>query len=150
MAKWQAALASGLVGSSVLTLVHETARHLIPNAPRVDVIGMRAIAWPMREVGAEPPPRDALFYLTMAGDLAGNALYYSLVGLGDPHRVWLRGSLLGLAAGLGAAFLPPVLGLGQQPGARYPATQAMTVAWYSIGGLAAAAAFQALSEKESL
>jgi hypothetical protein len=52
----------------------------------------------------------------------------------------MRGALLGLAAGVGAAYLPPRIGLGEQPGQRPPATQIMTVAWYLAGGLAAAAA----------
>ncbi len=144
MAIWKA-LASGAVGSCVLTLVHETARRLVPNAPRMDVIGMRAIARPMREIGEDPPPRDTLFSVTMAGDLAGNALYYSLVGLGGAKNALVRGAMLGAAAGLGGAFLPPVLGLGQQPGAHFPATQAMTTAWYLVGGLAAGAAYRSLA-----
>ena len=39
-----AAIGAGLAGAVALTLVHETARRVIPHAPRVDVIGVRAIA----------------------------------------------------------------------------------------------------------
>lgn len=134
------ALASGAIGACTLTLLHETARQFIPHAPRVDVIGMRAIARPMRALDQEPPPRDTLYYLAMAGDLAGNALYYSFAAANDAENAWLRGAALGLAAGVGAAFLPPPLGLGKQPGQQFPATQAMTIAWYLAGGLATAAA----------
>ena len=136
------ALASGAVGSTVLTLLHESARRLIPHAPRMDVIGMRAIARSLRQVDQEPPPHDQLFRATLLVDLVSNALYYSLVGVGNAQRVWVRGGLLGLLAGLGGAFLPRRMGLGEQPGARFPATQAMTVGWYLVGGLAAAAAYR--------
>ena len=136
------ALASGAVGATALTIVHETVRRLVPNAPRVDVLGMRAIARPMRELGQEPPPRDTLFYLALVGDLVSNSLYYSLIGLGSRKDVWRRGAALGLTAGVAGVLLPGPLGLGHQPGQRFPATQVMTVAWYLIGGLAAAAAAQ--------
>jgi uncharacterized Zn-binding protein involved in type VI secretion len=31
-------LGSGLIGASVLTAIHETARHTIPHAPRMDAM----------------------------------------------------------------------------------------------------------------
>ena len=55
-----------------------------------------------------------------------------------------RGVVLGLLAGLGAALLPPVMGLGRQPGHRGLPTHLMTIAWYTIGGLAAAVTLKAL------
>jgi hypothetical protein len=84
----------------------------------------------------------------LAGDLALNSLYYSLVGVGDREGAFQRGVLLGLAAGVGAVALPGPLGLGTGPSARTPATQAMTVAWYLVGGLAAAAAYR-FAQQES-
>jgi hypothetical protein len=38
------------------------------------------------------------------------------------------------------------MGLGSRPGSRTPQTAAMTVAWYTAGGLAASAAYQTLAE----
>jgi hypothetical protein len=134
------ALRSGLAGAAALTAVHETARRRMRNAPRMDVIGMRALGRTMERVGMRRPPRRRLFLGTLAGDIASNAAWYSLVGLGRPSHVWRRGLLLGLAAGVGAVVLPPMLGLGRSPGTRTPKTQALTVAWYVAGGLAAAAA----------
>ena len=32
-------LGCGAVGAGVLTLLHESARHVVPDAPRVDVVG---------------------------------------------------------------------------------------------------------------
>lgn len=134
------ALGSGFAGAAALTALHETLRRRVPHAPRMDVIGMRALDRMMARTGIRRQPRRRLFYETLAGDLASNAAYYSLVGLGRPERVWMRGLLLGLAAGAGAVLLPPVLGLGRSPGAKAPVTPAMTVALYVAGGLAAAAA----------
>ena len=142
------ALGSGLAGAAAVTAVNEIARRTIPNAPRLEVLGMRALAATLRAAGRPVPDHDMLFYETLAGDLLSNALYYSQVGLGDRRGAWRRGALLGLAAGLGAALLPPKLGLGHQPAERTPATQIMTAAWYVIGGLAAAAAAQLLPAGE--
>jgi len=140
------ALGSGLVGAVALTLIHETARRLAPeSAPRVDVLGMRAIAKTMRAVDAEPP--IPLHEAALVGELVSNTAYYSLVGLGPREDALRNGALLGLAAGLGAVFLPGPLGLGRQP-TETPATQAMTVAWYVAGGLAAAAAYHAFTSED--
>ena len=140
------ALGGGVAGAVALTLVHETARRVIPHAPRVDVIGVRAISRPLRAAGYEPPRYKHLHRMALAGELASNSAYYSLIGAGDRSHVWRRGAILGLLAGLGAAFLPPVLGLGQQPHRKTPVTQLMTVAWYLLGGLAAAAVYDAAAE----
>ena len=141
------ALGSGLVGAVALNLLHETARQFIPVAPRIDVLGKRAIALAYRATGHEPPPDDELYALALAGDVASNSLYYSFVGAGDPRNVLLRGALLGLGAGIGAVVLPGEMGLGSEPSARTPATQAMTIAWYTVGGLAAAAAYRMLADE---
>lgn len=131
-------LLSGAAGAIVLTAIHQSARRLIDDAPRMDLLGMRALAQLFEATGQAPPPRDTLYDLTLAGDLASNALYYSLVGLGEEGAEWKRGALLGLTAGVGAVVLPPLLGLGSAPSRRTAATAAMTVAWYTAGGLAAA------------
>lgn len=141
------ALGSGLVGAVALNLLHETARQFIADAPRVDVLGKRAIAAAYDATGHEPPPDDELYALAMAGDIVSNSLYYSLVGMGDRRNALLCGALLGFGAGVGAVALPGKLGLGSAPSARTPATQAMTIAWYTVGGLAAAAAYRMLSDE---
>jgi hypothetical protein len=142
------ALGSGLAGAVALTAIHETVRRVSPDAPRMDVLGMRAIAKSLRAAGEEPPDRDTLFGITLAGDVASNSLYYALVGLGDPRKAAARGALLGLAAGLGAVLLPGPLGLGTDASARTRGTRLMTVAWYTAGGLVAGAAMQSLSGDE--
>jgi hypothetical protein len=134
------ALLSGAAGALSLTALHQTARALTDDAPRMDLPGMRALARAFRAADASPPPRDTLYDLTLAGDLVSNTLYYGLVGAGEEGGEWTRGALLGLAAGVGTVVLPPLLGLGSAPSRRTPATAAMTIAWYTVGGLAAAGA----------
>jgi hypothetical protein len=105
----------------------------------MDVIGMRALARAVRTLGGRPARGDRLYRQTLWSDLASNALYYSLAAKPGRGAVG-RGLLLGAAAGVGAAALPPLMGLGRSPGAKWPVTPLMTVALYIAGGLAAAAA----------
>ena len=132
------ALGSGLAGACALTLVHQVARKLTDKAPRADILGMRAIAKGIRKTGRQSPPDDKLYPMALAGDLVSNSLYYSLVGTDGGAGTWLRGAALGLGAGLGALALPGPMGLGSRPTNRTGATRVMTVAWYLLGGLAAA------------
>lgn len=136
------ALGSGLAGAAVLTVIHETVRRIRPeDAPRMDVLGRRAIARGMEMVGVEPPPATTLQGVALAGDLISNGLFYALIGAGSPRHTWLRGAALGLAAGIGGVVLPPLIGLGSHPSRRTPQTKGMTIAWYLLGGLAAAGVY---------
>jgi hypothetical protein len=98
----------------------------------------------MRAMGYQPPRYNRLHNIALAGDVVSNGAYYALVGAGDREHVWHRGALLGLLGGLGAAFLPPVLGLGNHPHRKAPWTQILTVLWYTMGGVAAAAVYKAI------
>jgi hypothetical protein len=139
---------AGMTGAGALTLVHQMARSMTPHAPRMDVLGMRAMRAAHRQLGVEAPSERALEREALAGDLVANTAWYSLVGAGSRANVWRRGIALGLTAGLGAILLPKPLGLGDPPDAHRPETQLMTVAWYVIGGLAAAAAFAARDARQ--
>jgi hypothetical protein len=138
------ALTSGVAGALVLTGLHEVARRLLPHAPRMDVIGERALSRSLGALGYRPPRGPRLYRATLAGELLSNALYYSVVGAARHSRSLRTGLLVGFAAGLGAVLLPPRLGLGNPPGAKAPLTPLLTVAWYTAGGLAAAAATRLL------
>ncbi|MFD2572963.1 hypothetical protein ACFSUS_20135 [Spirosoma soli] len=129
-------LGSGLGGAIALTILHETVRQFVPTAPRADILGMRGIAKGFRKVGEQPPGEDDLYSLAMVGDVASNALYYSLIGFGRKVPV-LTGAALGALAGVGAVTLPGPMGLGEKPTTRTSATVAMTVGWYLFGGLVA-------------
>jgi hypothetical protein len=139
-------LAAGFAGALALTALHETVRHLRPHdAPRMDVLGMRALRKLLGKANAPQPDDETLFDLTMAGDILSNGLYYSLVGSG--RNALARGLALGALAGAGGVLLPGPLGLGEAPSGRTPQTQAMTVAWYTVGGLVAGLVAQGLRRK---
>lgn len=136
-------LAAGFAGAIALTALHEAARRLRPHdAPRMDVLGERGLR-KILDLADLPQPAEGVAYTaTMLGDILSNGLYYTLVGSGK-HSLQ-RGLLLGVAAGAGGVLLPGPMGLGEAPSNRTPQTQAMTVAWYTVGGLAAGAVAQAL------
>src|SRR5215218_2310300 len=108
------ALAAGAAGALALTAVHQLARRRVPYAPRMDVLGMRAIARGAHCAGRRPPTGRALYRATLAGDLISNTAYYSVVALGGRHAL-RAGAGLGIAAGVGALVLPPLIGLGNPP-----------------------------------
>ena len=141
------ALGSGLVGAFALTLVHETTRRFVDDAPRMDVVGMRAITKTLRAVDINPPV--PLHETALVGELVSNSLYYGLVGLGDAEDGLRNGAALGLAAGLAAVYLPEQLGLGRQPAKNSAETNLLTIAFYLLGGIAAGAAYQALASDET-
>src|SRR4029450_6785121 len=85
----------------------------------------------------------ALYNLALAGDLFFNSGYYSMA------TSWTRGAALGVGAGLGALLLPQKRRLGAPPKSELLSNQVMTVAWYVLGGLAAAWTAQCLAEKRA-
>ncbi|MBA3888171.1 MAG: hypothetical protein H0X67_20965 [Acidobacteria bacterium] len=133
-------LASGFIGATALTALHETARRIIAEPPRMDIVGMRAIEKLCDVAGCQPPTSGQLYGITMAGDVISNGIYYAAVGRGSRAAVWTRGAALGLAAGIGAVVLPERLGLGKPPHHERIRTRVLTVAWYVTGALVAAAA----------
>ena len=129
-------LAAGFAGAIALTALHETARRLRPqDAPRMDVLGERGLRKILRLEDLPQPTATTAYSITMLGDVLSNGLYYSLVGSGKHSRG--RGFALGVLAGVGGLLLPGPLGLGTAPSNRTLQTQAMTVAWYTVGGLVA-------------
>ena len=140
------AISSGAAGALAVTALNESARRVIPHAPRMDVIGMRGLRRPIEAMGYRPPPARTLRKAALAGDLLSNGVYYSLAAAGDPRHALRRGLVLGALGGIGAALLPPVVGLGNQPHRKTPWTQLLTVAWYTLAGLAAGAAVEAVDD----
>ncbi|AQG81097.1 hypothetical protein [Spirosoma montaniterrae] len=141
------ALLSGLIGAVALNLLHETVRQVVPEAPRADVLGKRALKILGEKTNTPVPSGNKLHYTTLAADVASNALYYSAIGMGNPANALWRGTGLGLLAGIGAVTLPGPMGLGDAPTTRTPATTAMTIGWYLTGGLVAAAAYRFLKSR---
>lgn len=145
----QDALLSGMAGAAALTAVHQAARMMTDSAPRMDVVGMRALARsrdamsPDSGSAATEHRNPALYNMALAGDLVFNSAYYSLA------TSWARGAALGLLAGVGALTLPKKMGLGDPPKSELLSNQLMTVAWYVVGGLAAAWTAQCLATRRA-
>jgi len=116
----------------------------------MDVLGERAIARTVQAAGGTLPMQPTLHRWALAGDLLANSAYYSLVACGRGAHMWKRGVAMGLAAGAGALVLPRRIGLGDPPRSQHVPNQIMTVAWYLIGGLAAACAGRALKAAASV
>lgn len=138
-------LGGGLAGATAVTLIHEAARRAVPDAPRMDILGMRALAKPMRMMGWAPPRRRELHTWALVGDILSNSLYYSFVGGGRKGHTWMRGALLGTAAGIGSIVLPSILGLESKKRRHKADTMTMRFVWYLAGGLTAAAASRLLA-----
>jgi len=137
------ALLSGVAGALTLTAVHQAARMVTNDAPRMDVVGMRAITRGADTADADAPRDSRLYNMALAGDLIFNSAYYALA------TTWIRGAALGAAAGIGALVLPQKLGLGPAPKSELISNQLMTVAWYVLGGLAAACTAQCLATRRA-
>ncbi|HEX5819151.1 MAG TPA: hypothetical protein VFY20_09745 [Gemmatimonadales bacterium] len=137
------AVVSGAAGAVALTAIHQLARHRLEYPPRMDVLGKRALARLMRSAGWMPRDEQVLERNAFAGDLVANTAYYAAVSLAPRHPLRC-GVLLGVAAGLGALLLPPVMGLGYPPHSNAWSNRVMTVAWYTLGGLVAGGTFAAL------
>ena len=131
-------LAGGLAGAATVTVLNETLRRVTPeSAPRMEILGMRAARAAFDAAEIDVPPRRALMPMTFAAEVVSNTAYYSLVGLARPENAVAVGTVLGLAAGIGAVTLPGPLGLGKEPSSRSPQTRLLTVAWYLAGGVVA-------------
>lgn len=144
----KSAALGGLAGATALTILHETLKKQDSKAPRMDLLGMMALSKIIRGVGKNPPPEKKLYLYTLIGDLVSNALYYSLAGMGKRKSLLERGAALGIAAGLGALFLPKPLHLNEEYSNRTTRTQLMTVGYYLVGSLVASALMKRLRKKD--
>jgi hypothetical protein len=146
------ALAAGAVGAAAVTIANEVGRRTIADAPRLDLLGTRALSKLASPGGVRrflPGKRKELWRTALAGDLAANALLYALAAPGRSPRPVARGLFLGTLAGVGAVLLAPKLGLGHRPSDATVETAVLTVAWYAIGGVAAGVAARALATRAS-
>ena len=142
------ALGGGIAGAAALTLIHESIKKIVPEAPRMDLLGMNAISKVLNAAGIKTPSQTNLSTIAMAGDLIANSLYYSLAGVGKEKSIWLRSAALGLAAGIGAVTLPGPLGLEERYSNRTTATKIMTVGLYVAGAVVATAVIKLLARKK--
>lgn len=132
---------SGVAGAVAVTTVHQIARRVTENAPRMDVLGVRALTRGAHIADITVPGPQTMQTAALAGDLLCNSAYYSLA------TTWPRAAVLGIAAGVGALVLPQRMGLGDAPKSDRLSNKVMTIAWYVAGGLAAAATAKVLAAR---
>lgn len=137
----------GLAGACALTLLNQGASKFSKNVPRLDLLGMNVASKVMKGVTGGSMPASKLFPATLAGDLLSNTLYFGMARSDSPRVTLFRGALLGLGAGLSAVNFPHAFGVNGDHTNRTVGTKAMTVAWYVIGGLAAAATINWIEKK---
>ena len=143
-----ASLGGGLAGACAVTLIHESVRKIVPKAPRMDLLGMNAISKGLNAAGIKTPIGTRLYTMALAGDILGNSLYYALAGTGNEKNIWLKSSMMGVAAGIGAVILPGTLGLETKHSARTTETKLMTVGLYVAGAIVATAIMKLMAKKK--
>jgi len=146
MSRLTTALASGVAGAIATNVAHEIVRRATPLAPRVDLLGMQALAKMYRAVDAAPPTGRTLYVRTLIGDVISNTAYFSLAGAAG-QRSRIAGLGLGVVAGIGAFFVPEHSDLDEITTARSTPTKLLVVGLYTLGGLVAGTLFAALEEK---
>lgn len=139
------ALINGLAGACALTVAHELVRKTKPDAPRLDILGMRSVSKIMSVFGMDPPQGTTLKKYALVADIVSNTLVFSGVGGKPGLGTWLKGANVGFMAGVGAVTVPDKVGLGKDTALltrRNTKTAVTTVGLYVLGGLAAAAVAQ--------
>lgn len=142
------AVVAGIAGSLTTNVLHELTRRAWSDAPRVDLLGMQAVAKSFNLLKLPVPKGRALYGSTFVVDIVTNSLYFSLVGAVSQEHPVAAGAAAGIVAGCGAVVLPPRLGLAAQLTNRTAFRRALSIALYTAGGLAAGYTQRALSHGE--
>jgi hypothetical protein len=137
----------GLAGACALTVLNESVKKLDKDAPRLDLLGMNAVAKLIKGSGIQAFGKGQVEQVSLAGDLLSNSLYFGMANAGNKTQTLIRGTLLGLGAGVGAITLAKPMGLDQSTTAASNKTKTLTIAWYVIGGLVAAAVINLLDKQ---
>jgi hypothetical protein len=145
--KYKAAALGGLAGAVALNLLHEGVKRIDHSAPRIDLVGEEALTKIAKKTTGGTPTGKNRFLATLAADIFSNALYYSLSGLGKRKGTYQRSTALGLAAGIGALVVTPMIGLRDAPVSRTPRTKWMTVGYYLVGSFVAAGVMTLLDDR---
>ena len=133
--KFLRSLTGGLIGSLVLTMLHQALKNNYTDAPRMDLLGEEAVEKGFNKIGIEHPDEEQVHNLALAGDIIFNSLFFSLAA--TTISSCSKGTLLGIAAGIGGVYLPEKLGLNAEHSNRTLQTKVLTVGLYALGGYAA-------------
>ncbi|SEA50175.1 hypothetical protein [Pedobacter hartonius] len=128
-------LIAGLAGAVALNILHETLKKQSDNVPRVDLLGEDAMQRTLNYFGGNIDHKETLYNATLAGDIVGNTLYYSIIGAGNAKYLWPKVLFVGLSAGIGAVKLPKPMGLDETPVAKNDQVKFLTVGYYLFGAV---------------
>jgi hypothetical protein len=142
---------AGLGGAVALNLLHQAFAKKDKDAPRLDLVGEEAVQKTLEATG-EPKieSKQNLFATALGADLVSNALYFSMIGVGDNKNAWSKAIGLGLTGGTGAVTLPKMLGLNPTPVAKSTKTKSMTVGYYLFGALVTAGILKFMDSRNIL
>lgn len=130
------AFGSGLVGAVTVAALHEVSRHLLRDAPRLDVMGEKLIESAFRRFWRRPPESTRALSWAL-GNVGTDTVLFALVGTGNVKRPVVRGAVIGAIAGLSTLVLPSLLGVGAWETAKNARRMALTVGMYVTAGVAA-------------
>jgi hypothetical protein len=142
-----APIAGQLAGTSALNAINENVKIANTQKPRLDLLGMNLLSKLLQSVSNKTIFRSRMFVWTLAGDLLGNILYYSLMG-GKQKGLWWRGTLLGFLTGAGSVLFRRYPGNTVEYNTRTTKNKLITTLFYLVGGLAASALTRVLTNKE--
>lgn len=128
-------LLAGLAGAVALNILHESLKKTSSEMARVDLLGKEALQKTIQYFGGNLDNKKDLYKATLAGDILGNTLYYSLIGAGNPNYLWPKVAMIGLSAGIGAVSLPEPMGLDPGPVAKNNQVKTLTVGYYILGAV---------------
>jgi hypothetical protein len=106
-----AALAGGIAGALVIKGIHELVKKLDRDVPHFDHLDLSSTQ-KNNFFGGEGE-QAKFFSGGLTGDLLNNAIHQSVEGLSNKDAD-LKSGILGIASGLGAVYLPEVLGINQE------------------------------------
>jgi hypothetical protein len=106
-----AALAGGIAGALIIKGIHELVKKLDQDVPHFDHFDLNATQ-KNNFFGGEGESAK-LFSGGLTGDLLNNAIHNSVTGLSDKDAD-LKSGILGIASGLGAVYLPEMLGINKE------------------------------------
>ncbi|MFZ6009551.1 MAG: hypothetical protein ACOYXT_04325 [Bacteroidota bacterium] len=139
----------GLAGACALALLNEGTKKIDKHVPELNLLEMNSLARIVKGPKMLPLASKELFPDTIASDLITTSLYYGMANGAGKRDTFIRGTLLGLGAGIGALTLSNRNGEGAAQANRNVATKALTIALYVTSGLIAAAAINFLEGQMS-
>ncbi|HEU4470293.1 MAG TPA: hypothetical protein VFR58_04350 [Flavisolibacter sp.] len=148
--KLASAIEGGLAGASTLTLLQEALNKFDNKAPR-PLLHRSGIIKKIKKTSNKGGAKARKLYIKLAGEVLGSTAFYGLSALGKKKNAVLRGGLLGMAAGLGSAFLQDDKGTEanglQSTGVSNTKDKLVTITLYTMGGLLAGLAVKKLGKK---